>query len=635
MTNSGDGNGSYGALVDTPAFSANLVPLGATWTTSGAGAPAGGSDASAPYALTSGTTSIGAGVTHTYDMVLTFRFTDGKPATTCAGSGTGLFNAVAAASGETGTTTDNSACVNPPQPPTTRLVLDKRVASVADVNGNGLTDAGDTIQWEFDLTNQSQVTLTDVKVVDPLAGSATCATTTLAPGATTTCTADAAYVITAADVQAGSVENIATSTGEAPWGDPAVPGDDVRSNDDTTITPLDQTTRLVLDKRVASVTDVNGNGITDEGDTIQWEFELTNESNVTLTDLKVSDPLAGAVTCAATTLAPGASTLCTADASYAITAADVTTGEVLNVATAKGEGPGGDPNDPSDDVPSNPDSTRTPVEAVDTELVLDKRVSSVTDVNGNGLTDLGDEIQWEFESTNNSNVTLTDLAVVDPLAGPVTCAATTLAPGASTTCTADAVHVITQADVDAGKVVNTATSKGEAPGGDPNDPSDDVKSNPDTTTTPVQQVARLSLDKRVASVTDVNGNGLTDLGDEIQWEFEPDEHGNGHPHRPEGQRPAGRCGDLCGDHAGAGCLDHVHRGRRPRHHAGRHGGRLGGQPGDLVRRAAGRRPERPEGRRPVEPGHDHHSRGPEDRSAAGQAGRLGDRRQRQRADRPG
>ena len=98
--------------------------------------------------------------------------------------------------------------------------MDKRVAAVADVDGDGLTGVGETIAWEFDLTNTGNVTLTDLVVTDPLAGAVTCPTDPLSPGTTVTCTADVKYVITAADVDAGVVVNTASSAGVDPGGNP-------------------------------------------------------------------------------------------------------------------------------------------------------------------------------------------------------------------------------------------------------------------------------------------------------------------------------------------------------------------------------------------------------------------------------
>ena len=53
------------------------------------------------------------------------------------------------------------------------------------------------------------------------------------------------------------------------------------------------------------------------------------------------------------------------------------------------------------------------------------------------------------------------VTVTDPKVPGTSCGVTTLAPGVSTTCTA-AAYTITQADVDAGAVVNTATATGTA-----------------------------------------------------------------------------------------------------------------------------------------------------------------------------
>ena len=109
-------------------------------------------------------------------------------------------------------------------------------------------------------------------------------------------------------------------------------------------------------------------------------------------------------------------------------------------------------------------------------------------------------------------MTLTGVGVTDAKAGAVTCPVTTLAPGASTTCTATAAYVVSQADVDAGVVSNTATATGKNPA------TTTVTSNASQTDTPINQATALQLTKS-AAVTDVDGDGKTDLGDKIQWSF--------------------------------------------------------------------------------------------------------------------
>ncbi|MGO4587190.1 hypothetical protein AB4Z38_25420, partial [Arthrobacter sp. 2RAF6] len=112
VANTGSAAGTYGGLADTPAFAPNLAVTGASWRTSGAGAPAGGSSpAPGPYALAPAGSVIGAGVTQTFDLAVTFRYTNTSQPAACAGPGTGLFNSVALPAGqEQGPTSDNTAC---------------------------------------------------------------------------------------------------------------------------------------------------------------------------------------------------------------------------------------------------------------------------------------------------------------------------------------------------------------------------------------------------------------------------------------------------------------------------------------------------------------------------------------------
>ena len=171
--------------------------------------------------------------------------------------------------------------------------------------------------------------------------------------------------------------------------------------------------------------------------------------------VSVDDPAVGAVSCPVTVLAPGASTTCTA--TYALTQVDVDSGHFANTATATGTPP------PGLTPPTADDDTDTLIPA-GPAISLDKQAGAVNDLDANGH-DVGDTIAYTFVVTNTGNVTLTSVGVTDPKVGAVSCPPGSLAPAATRTCTA--TYTLTQADVDAGEVVNTATTTGTPPTGPP------------------------------------------------------------------------------------------------------------------------------------------------------------------------
>ena len=85
-----------------------------------------------------------------------------------------------------------------------------------------------------------------------------------------------------------------------------------------------------------------------------------------------------------------------------------------------------------------------------------------TDIDADGRIDLGDQVGWTFLVQDTGTVTVHSVTVDDPTAGAVSCPAGNVAPGASFTCAAGA-HGVTQADVDAGEVDNTATASAVCP----------------------------------------------------------------------------------------------------------------------------------------------------------------------------
>ena len=98
------------------------------------------------------------------------------------------------------------------------------------------------------------------------------------------------------------------------------------------------------------------------------------------------------------------------------------------------------------------------------------------------VTAAGDAVAYSFLVTNTGNVTLTGIAVDDTLTAPagpaltVTCPVTTLAAGASTTCTAP--YTASQADIDHGTITNTATATGVDPFDAPSPPTRRARPSP-------------------------------------------------------------------------------------------------------------------------------------------------------------
>ena len=128
---------------------------------------------------------------------------------------------------------------------------------------------GDVISYSYVVTNTGNVTLFGIAVTDNKV-SVTCAPATLLPGNSVTCTAS--HTIAQADLDNGSITNIATASSGA-----------VTSNQDTVTVNAVKSPGLGLTKVGAlDMTVVAPSGRVDVGDKVNYTLTASNTGNVTL-----------------------------------------------------------------------------------------------------------------------------------------------------------------------------------------------------------------------------------------------------------------------------------------------------------------------------------------------------------------
>ncbi|WP_344400207.1 CshA/CshB family fibrillar adhesin-related protein [Promicromonospora sukumoe] len=227
-----------------------------------------------------------------------------------------------------------------------------------------------------------------------------------------------------------------------------------------TITNTAKPTSLLLQKRSGDPDDVNVNGLPDVGDLVRYTFDVTNTGDLPVEAITVDDPKIGTVTCPAGTLELGETVTCTADELYTVTAEDQADGSVDNTATASGTTEGTE-----DPVTSNESSTTTPLTAAEPAIALTK----IATPHDEASFVVDQEIAYSFVVTNTGNVPLDDVTVDEAAfsgtgdLSAIDCPGTRLEPDRSMTCTA--TYTLTQGDIDATRVTNTAQATGRPVGG--------------------------------------------------------------------------------------------------------------------------------------------------------------------------
>ncbi|GGA58379.1 hypothetical protein GCM10011490_05380 [Pseudoclavibacter endophyticus] len=391
-----------------------------------------------------------------------------------------------------------------PFSPAMTLVKD---GELDDANENGLADVGETITYTFTVENTGTVPLTEVSIADAKVSGIQPSSQSVPVNGIATFTAS--YVVTQADVDSGSVYNEASASGTDPRG-----GTVATDTADNEVPGTDRVPGLTVDKS-STLHDTNENGLADVGETIDYSFLVTNTGNVTLHDVTVEDPKVGEIVPASVTLGPDDQHTFTA--SYTVASEDVSLGEVYNTASVSAIDP---INEDGERYVGVPDFDRVETVPPAALLTLEKTGALTGDVDGDGLADLGDVVTYTFAVHNAGNVDVADVRINDPRVSSTMPESMDIAVGGTGTFTAD--YTVTQDDVDAGEVANTATAEGAYV--TPEGPVS-VNSSPSTDTVGADRAPALEVVKD-GVLDDTNENGLADVGETISYTITAHNRGN-------------------------------------------------------------------------------------------------------------
>lgn len=369
-----------------------------------------------------------------------------------------------------------------------------------------VNNAGDIVVYDYVVKNTGNVPLRNPEIIETgFTGTGTLPKA-VCPGLilpTGTVTCSVTYTVTQRDVNAGALNNTAVATATAPdGGHPASQ-------------PASAPVQIPQRAALSMVKSANPKTVGKAGESVRYSFTVTNDGNVTQNAIRITEVAfsgAGtlaAVSCPQTAIDPTQSVTCTAD--YTVEQADLDTGLISNAATATGTAPGG-----ATSTSAQSTTTVTALQQPSLTLIKSAKTSA-----GDAPVKAGDSVTYSFLVKNSGNVTVHDVAVTDTgftgtgaLPAP-TCpaAAASLAPGDQVVCTS--TYTVTQADVDAGKLDNTATATGTyGPDGST------VTSDPSSVSLPQQAAPGLALVKTADTTT------IDHVGQVVRYSFAVTNTGN-------------------------------------------------------------------------------------------------------------
>jgi len=322
----------------------------------------------------------------------------------------------------------------------------------SDVTESETVALNQTIKYTLKVTNTSNQTISNILVTDSLTGLST-NIGSLAPGAIYELkdTPETQYTVTEADIRRGYVENTAKAEGTGPNGSTTQGGEDT-----LTLTTEEKDRTLTVTKTADKTEGVV------PGEVVTFTITVKNAGNLTAKDIVVTDELLNNFTCDPFDLAPGDSKVIN-NLAYTVTEADIRRGTIVNVATAQGTD--------EDEEPTEKGEGQITVTTVEP----DRTLTVTKEADKTGPVDLDEVITYTITVKNDGNQTAYDVVVEDPLTND-TWTITELAPGTDNVKRVS--YTVTEADLIAGKVVNTVTAKGEDEDGNETPEGNDTKEIP-------------------------------------------------------------------------------------------------------------------------------------------------------------
>lgn len=272
----------------------------------------------------------------------------------------------------------------------------------AELLSEGCANAGDEVQFTFEVHNTGNVPLTDVAITDPLFEDSDYELVSGDENGDGMLDEDEVwsyrktYNLKQEDIDLGNLENQASVIALDPEQNEVtdLSGTTIDQNDSTIIEICQN--KLIMLEKTGMLDDLNNNGTAEVGETVTYSFTIKNVGNVTLYDIEVLDPLEGIAMEGELIpeLLPGDSNNSNFEAVYTLTNSDIENEMLSNQAEVFAMDIDGemvtdlsdDPNDPTDidnNGNGNPDDPTILKLAISTEIEIYNGITP----NGDGRND--------------------------------------------------------------------------------------------------------------------------------------------------------------------------------------------------------------------------------------------------------